>query len=57
MLGESIYYKDLTKLGYPTPSSSNREPEGLHIYNNRIYIGTTHSDSYSRSVFDIAYFK
>ena len=57
MLGESIYYKRLTTIGYPSPGSNAREPEGLHIYNNHLYIGSAHLDSNKRNVFDIGYFK
>ena len=57
MLGEPIYYKKLTTIGYPTPGINSREPEGLHIYNNTLFVGSAHFDGSGKSVFDIGYFK
>ncbi len=41
----------------PLSTSNKREPEGLKIYNNKIYIGSTHTmKNISGKVFDIGYF-
>ncbi len=38
--------------------TKHREPEGIHIYNNKIYIGTTHykTETNKQIVFDIGYY-
>lgn len=51
-LGQQIYHAN-TKI----PVSNYREAEGLQIYGNHIYLGTTHSDAYGNSLMDIGYFK
>ena len=57
LLGVSEYY---IKVGGAYTTASNREPEGIRIYNNVVYIGSVHEkkiDNMNKKVFDIGYFK
>ena len=57
LLGESMYVKHLNATSDFT-ITKHREPEGIHIYNNKIYIGTTHykTETNKQIVFDIGYY-
>ncbi len=57
LLGKYLYAVNITSK-YGISSSNNREAEGMKIYNNKIYIGSTHTiNNKSGSYFDIGYFK
>ena len=57
LLGKYLYAVNITSK-YGISSSNNREAEGMKIYKNKIYIGSTHTiNNKSGSYFDIGYFK
>ena len=59
MLGKSVYHMTIGK-EYEQGNKIKREGEGMHIYDNKIYVGSVYVKSnskYSGKVFDIAYFK
>lgn len=59
LLGESQFVKKLNTSGMGYSTAKSREPEGLQIYNNKIYIGTTKhkSETDTASYFDIGYYQ
>lgn len=56
MLGELKYTKNFYATGAQSAKSNKEEPEGLKIYNKKIFIGYTHSKGNIGTVFDIGYF-
>ena len=59
LLGESQFVKKLNTSGMGYSVAKSREPEGLQIYNNKLYVGTTkhRSETDSASLFDIVYYQ